>query len=134
MVESPRAAQRQHHANVMNSICSMTGDGDAESREAVETTEGPERLAMKPIVWIEYLRFRAQQRGFDLAELEHIMRYSTERYFDTQTLRRIVIGRCGHGLVLIAYEEDDAALTPVTVHPVTRLQITTRVQTGRLTL
>ena len=76
----------------------MTGDGDAESREAVETTEEPERLAMKPIVWIEYLRFRAQQRGFDLAELEHIMRYSTERYFDTQTLRRIVIGRCGHGL------------------------------------
>ena len=89
---------------------------------------------MKPIVWIEYLRFRAQQRGFDLAELEHIIRYSTERYFDTQTLRRIVIGRCGHGLISIAYEEDDAALTPVTVHSVTRLQITTRMQTGRFIL
>ena len=80
---------------------------------------------MKPIVWIEYLLFRTQQRGFDLEELEHIMRSSTERYFDTQTLRRIVIGRCGHVLVLIAYEEDDAAITPVTVHPVTRWQITT---------
>ena len=89
---------------------------------------------MKSIMWIAYLMFRAQQRGFDLAELEHIIRYSTERYFDTQTLRRIVVGRSEHGLVLIAYEEDDAALTPVTVHPVTRLQITTRVQTGRLML
>jgi hypothetical protein len=89
---------------------------------------------MKPIVWTDYLMFRAQQRGFELAELEHIMRYATERYFDTQTLRRIVIGRCRHVWVLIAYEEDDAALTPVTVHPVTRWQITTRVRTGRFML
>jgi hypothetical protein len=34
-------------------------------------------------------------------------------------------------LVLIAYEEDDIAITPVTVHAVTRQQITTRVRTGR---
>lgn len=86
---------------------------------------------MKPIVWTEYLMFRAQQRGFDIAALEHIRRYSAERYFDTQTLQRIAVGRCGSHLLLMAYEEDDTALTPVTVHPVTRRQITTRVQTGR---
>jgi len=88
-------------------------------------------MSMKPMVWIDYLTFRAQQRGFDLAELEHVIRYATERYFDTQTLRDIVIGRCGHLSVLIAYEEDDIAITPVTVHAVTRQQITTRVRTGR---
>ncbi|ETW98996.1 MAG: hypothetical protein ETSY2_41770 [Candidatus Entotheonella gemina] len=89
---------------------------------------------MKPIVWIDYLTFRAQQWGFDLADLEHIIRYATERYFDTQTLRRIVIGRCGSILVLIVYDEDDVAITPVTIHAVTRQQITTRVQTGRFIL
>ena len=91
-------------------------------------------MSMKPIVWIDYLAFRAQQRGFDLAELERIIRYATERYFDTQTLRRIVIGRCENILVLIAYDEDDDAITPVTAHAVTRQQITTRVQTGRFVL
>ena len=97
-------------------------------------TETRESLSMKPIVWTDYLIFRAQQRDFDLAELENIIRYATERYFDTQTLRPIVIGRCGQLLVLIAYEEDDTAITPVTVHPVTRPQITTRVRTGRFML
>lgn len=91
-------------------------------------------MSTKPIVWIDYLTFRAQQRGFDLAELEHVIRNATEHYFDTQTLRRIVIGRCGHILVLIAYEDDDVAITPVTAHAVTRQQITTRVQTGRFML
>ena len=97
-------------------------------------TETHESLSMKSIVWIDYLIFRAQQRDFDLTELEYIIRYGAERYVDNQTLRRIVIGRCGHLLVLIAYEEDDTAITPVTVHPVTRPQITTRVRTGRFML
>ncbi len=88
-------------------------------------------MSMKPVVWIDYLTFRAQQRSFDLEELEHLIRYATERYFDTQTLRRVVIGRCGGRLVLIAYDEDDTVMTPVTVHTVTRPQITMRVQTGR---
>ena len=94
-------------------------------------------MSMKPVVWIDYMTFRAQQRGFDLAELETVIRYATERYFDTQTLRHIVIGRCGDALVLIAYDENDVAITPVTpvtVHAVTRPQITMRVQTGRFVL
>lgn len=91
-------------------------------------------MSMKLVVWIDYMTFRAQQRGFDLAELEPVIRYATERYFNTQTLRHIVIGRCGDALVLIAYDENDVAITPVTVHAVTRPQITMRVQTGRFVL
>jgi len=41
----------------------------------------PEKRA---IVWTDYMKYRANLRGFDLAKIEDILRYSTERYFDTQ--------------------------------------------------
>jgi hypothetical protein len=37
------------------------------------------------IEWTEYLKYRAAIRGFDLEKLEHIIRHSSERYFDTET-------------------------------------------------
>ncbi len=86
---------------------------------------------MATIVWTEYLQYRAKLRGFDLAALEHIVRYSSERYFDTETGRTVVVGRDGKQLLMIPYEATDETITPVTVHAITRQQIRFRLRTGR---
>lgn len=86
---------------------------------------------MPSIIWTDYLKYRAGLRGFDLAQLEQIMRHSGERYRDTETGRSIVIGRHNAALVMIAYETYENEVTPVTVHAVTRQQIRFRIQTGR---
>jgi hypothetical protein len=39
---------------------------------------------MYRIIWTDYLRYRAELRGFDLAEIERIMRFGEERYFDAE--------------------------------------------------
>ena len=51
---------------------------------------------MDRVIWTAYLRYRADLRGFDLAELERILRFGEERYFDTATGRNVVVGR-DHG-------------------------------------
>ena len=86
---------------------------------------------MPDIVWTEYLQYRAALRGYDLAELEQLVRYGAERYFDTETGRSVVVGRCGNQLVLIPYEVEDETRTPVTVHAITRQQVSFRLRTGR---
>jgi hypothetical protein len=83
------------------------------------------------IIWSDYLRYRAEQRGFDLTELEHILRHSAERYVDTQSGRLVAVGRHDRRLVIIPYETDGDLITPVTVHAVTRQQVRFRVRTGR---
>lgn len=83
------------------------------------------------IVWTEYLRHRAQTRGFDLAIVEQIVRFSEERYLDTVTQRRVAVGRHGNLLVVVPYEQDNANLTPITIHAITRQQINFRRRTGR---
>lgn len=84
-----------------------------------------------PIIWTNYLKYRAEVRGYSLGKTEKIIRYSTERYFDTQTLRKVVIGRHDSRLVIIPYEETDRGIVPITVHVTTRQQINFRVKTGR---
>lgn len=83
------------------------------------------------ILWTEYLRYRARIRGFDLQEIEGILRYSPERFLDTVTGRRVAIGRSQHRLMVVPYEEEDDTLIPVTVHVITRQQINFRLRTGR---
>ena len=85
------------------------------------------------IVWTDYLRHRAQLRGFDLETIENIVRFSDERYFDTSTQRMVAIGRQGSLLVMIPYDEDGDTATPVTVHATTRQQISLRLRAGRFT-
>jgi hypothetical protein len=85
------------------------------------------------IVWTEYMRYRARLRGYDLAKIENIVRYSNERYLDSVTGRRIVVGRHDSTLVMIAYEESEGVMTPITVHAMTRQQINSRLRTGRFT-
>jgi hypothetical protein len=79
------------------------------------------------------MRYRARLRGFDLAKIEDIVRYSGERYFDTVTGRSVVVGRYDNMLVMIPYETDEDAITPITIHATTRQQINFRLRTGRFT-
>ena len=83
------------------------------------------------IVWTEYLKYRAAIRGFNLDELEQILRHSTERYRDTETGSLIAVGRHGDQIVLIAYEAKGDEVTPITVHASSRQQLRFRVKTGR---
>ena len=87
---------------------------------------------MASIIWTKYLTYRASLRGFDLALLEQIILRSSERYFDVETRRRVVVGRHGKQLVIIPFDEDENGITPVTVHTVSRQQIELRLRTGRL--
>ena len=88
---------------------------------------------MSNIIWTEYLRYRAELRGFDLIRLERVIRHSSERYFDTETRRAIAVGRHHRQLVMIPYEANGDDIIPVTVHAITRQQIRFRLQTGRFT-
>jgi hypothetical protein len=85
------------------------------------------------IEWTEYLKHRAAIRGFDLEKLEHIIRHSSERYFDTETGRHVAVGKHDEQLVMIPYEVEREIITPVTVHATTRQQIRFRLNTGRFT-
>jgi hypothetical protein len=90
-------------------------------------------MARKICVFTDYIKFRAELRGFDLIKIENIIRYSHERYFDIETHRGIVVGEHGNRLVMIPYEETETEITPVTIHTTTRQQIKFRLNTGRLT-
>jgi len=83
------------------------------------------------IVWTDYMRYRAKLRGFDLAKLEQIVTHSTERYYDTETGRTVVVGRYDKKLVILPYETADNVIIPVTVHMTTRQQINFRLKSGR---
>lgn len=87
---------------------------------------------MRSIIWTDYLKYRATLRGFDLTILEQILQYSNERYFDTETRRKIVVGRHGKELVIMPYDEDEDTITPVTVHTISRHQLEFRLRTERL--
>jgi hypothetical protein len=84
------------------------------------------------IVWTDYMKYRVSLRGYDLAIVEHILRYSSERYVDTVTGRVVAVGRHKKLLVIIPYEQEGATLTPVTIHATSRQQINSRLKSGRL--
>ncbi len=83
------------------------------------------------IIWTEYLKHRARLRGFDLAIIEQVVRFSEERYLDTATHRMVAIGRHGNRLIMVPYEQENDTVTPITIHATTRQQITFRLKTGR---
>ena len=85
------------------------------------------------LIWTNYMKYKARLREFDLVKIENIVRYSTERYFDTQTERQIVIGHHGNQLIMIPYELHQGSVIPITVHATTRQQIRARISTGRYT-
>ena len=83
------------------------------------------------IVWSEYMKYRLNLRGYDLATVEQILRYSSERYVDIVTGRVVAIGRHEKLLVMIPYELKGRTLTPVTIHATSRQQINSRIKSGR---
>jgi len=83
------------------------------------------------INWTDYVKYRAALRGFELETLEVIIRHSTERYFDTETERHVVVGRHNLKLVMIPYDIENDTMIPVTVHTITRQQIRFRLNTRR---
>ncbi len=86
---------------------------------------------MHRVIWTDYLRYRARLRGFDLGELERILRFGEERYFDTATGRTVAVGKDHGTLVMIPYETEGEVITTVTVHATNRQQINFRVKTER---
>ena len=89
-------------------------------------------MSDKTLIFTDYLKYRAELRGFDLELIEKIIRYSTERYIDNETYRYVVVGDHNNKLVMIPYEETETTITPVTIHATTRQQIKFRLNTGRL--
>jgi hypothetical protein len=92
--------------------------------------ESNERRMLK-IIWSDYLQYRAQVRGFNLNKIEDILRYSDERYYDTETNRLITVGKHDNQLVIIPYERENEIVTPITIHATTRQQIQFRLKNGR---
>ena len=88
---------------------------------------------MPTIVWSDYMKYRAKLRGFSLEKIEEMLRYSSERYFDSETHRIIVVDKHDNRLVIIAYDEDGDTIVPVTIHAITRQQIKFRLKSGRFT-
>ena len=82
-------------------------------------------------VWTEYLQHRARSRSIDLEVIEHILRFSDERYFDTETRRMVAVGRHGNGLVMVPYQQDNDTVIAITVHATTREQVSLRLRSGR---
>jgi hypothetical protein len=83
------------------------------------------------IVWTDYLKYRAEFRGFDLLMVERILSFGEERYYDTVTGRKVVVGRHGGLLVMIPYEQTGDDIIPVTIHATTRQQVNFRLKSGR---
>ena len=77
------------------------------------------------------MRSRTAVRGFNLEQVAEILRFSSERYFDTETGRSVAVGRHDERLVMIPYERHGDLIKPVTNHAITRQQIRIRQRTGR---
>lgn len=86
---------------------------------------------MKRVIWTDYMKYRMKVREYEPVTIEHIVRSSEERYYDTATHRMIAVGRHGGSVIIIPYEEDDETVTPITVHPTTRQQINLRLRVRR---
>ena len=83
------------------------------------------------IIWADYIKYRADLRGFELAKIENILRYSGERYSDTITRRMVAVGKHDDRLILIPYERSENSIIPITIHVITQQQIKFRLRTGR---
>ena len=88
---------------------------------------------MKDILFREYMDYRTRQRGFDKGRIEEILRYSSERYYDRESGRKVAVGLDRAALIAIPYEETVASIIPITVHATSRQQIRFRLNTGRFT-
>jgi len=70
-------------------------------------------------------------RGFNLSNIEEVLRYSNERYYDATTDRLIVVGKDANILIVIPHEMNAHTITPITIHATNRQQINYRIKSGR---
>jgi hypothetical protein len=70
-------------------------------------------------------------RGYKKEQIEHIIRFSSERYFDTETRRFVIVGKHGAKEVIIPYDIEEKTIIPVTIHAISRQQIRFRKLSGR---
>lgn len=89
-------------------------------------------MTSKTVIFTDYLKYRAELRNFDLNLIEEIIRYSPERYIDSERYRFVVIGDHSNKLAMIPYKAIETTITPITIHATTRRQIKFRLSTGRL--
>ena len=83
------------------------------------------------IRWTDYMKYRLQIREFDREKIEEIFANPQEQYYDTATLRNVIVSTIDRQLVLIPYEKEKDTVIPVTIHAITRKQIDFRIKTGR---
>lgn len=83
------------------------------------------------IRWTNYLVYRMTLRGYQKSKIETIIRSSSERYFDTETRRSVIIGKHGNKEVIIPYDIEGKNIIPVTIHAISRQQIRFRKLSGR---
>ena len=48
-------------------------------------------MDQKDIVISDYVLYRARTRGFSIQDIQSIVRYSEERYFDVETRRLVAV-------------------------------------------
>ena len=86
---------------------------------------------MNNIEITDYFSFRIKLRKYNIENVIELLKHSTEKYFDTETNRNIIVGKHKNKLVLIPYEEDGDNVIPITIHATSRQQIKFRLTTGR---
>ncbi len=94
-------------------------------------------LTDKQIEYSEHLKFRLQARQIPEKLPERIYRESKQRYFDHDTGRYVAVlsvlyhqQRC---LMMIAFDEFEEDVTIITIHPIEKQQIQSRILSGRWT-
>ena len=80
---------------------------------------------------VNAIKKEMERQEIPIDKIEDIVRFSAERYFDTETERLIAVGKHEKTLVIIPYEIIGDAIQPITIHATTRQQIKFRLQTGR---
>lgn len=83
------------------------------------------------ILWTDYFLYRASERNLDLSQIEKILRYSSERYIDTDTGSHMAIGSMGTHVILVAYDVTEDCYEAITAHATNRQQISFRLKSGR---
>jgi len=90
---------------------------------------------MKEIRYTEYFLDRLEFRHVPKTVAEEILHTAIERYFDVETGRFIAVKRVKYKgrykRLMVAYERSENEITAVTVHPVTKRQVQSRVKRQR---
>jgi len=90
---------------------------------------------MRKIVYSPHLIFRLKLREIPYFLPRRIYQTSKERYFDTETQKKIAVGKARYKNKLremaVIYEEMNDQIILITVHPLKKYQKLNRIKSGR---